>query len=179
MGEEILPLKIQFGIRTVPLQSYSWHVSSRNMFPTIRNLQIRVHVYRPRHCCGDWLTFGCFVPMIADHDLVTKRYTIMDAEVSTHTFLTMIIEESVCCFKSCEPLLFWCNYSYVVHAEYILTSTEQCTWAIISPKEFKSWVTRISFALLYGKKELSAVKYFAICSYNLLLSGFWMLWSWF
>ena len=41
------------------------------MFPTIRNLQIRVHVYRPRHCCGDWLTFGCFVPMIADHDLVT------------------------------------------------------------------------------------------------------------
>ena len=49
------------------------HVSSRNMFPTIRNLQIRVHVYRPRHCCGDWLTFGCFAPMIADHDLVTKR----------------------------------------------------------------------------------------------------------
>jgi hypothetical protein len=28
-----------------------------------RNLQIRVHVYLPRHCCGDWLTFGCFVPM--------------------------------------------------------------------------------------------------------------------
>jgi hypothetical protein len=25
----------------------SMHVSSRNMFPTIRNLQIRVHVYRP------------------------------------------------------------------------------------------------------------------------------------
>jgi hypothetical protein len=49
------------------------HISSRNMFLTIRNLQIRVHVYRPRHCCGDWLTFGCFVPMIADHDLVTKR----------------------------------------------------------------------------------------------------------
>jgi hypothetical protein len=22
------------------------------MFPTIRNLQIRVHVYRPRHYCG-------------------------------------------------------------------------------------------------------------------------------
>jgi hypothetical protein len=35
---------------------------------------------------------------------------------------------------------------------------------MISPKEFKSWVTRISFALLYGKTELSAVKYFAICS---------------
>jgi hypothetical protein len=26
------------------------HVSSRNMFPSTRNLQIRVHVYRPRHC---------------------------------------------------------------------------------------------------------------------------------
>jgi hypothetical protein len=32
------------------------HVSSRNMFPITRNLQIRVHVYRPRHYCGDWLT---------------------------------------------------------------------------------------------------------------------------
>jgi hypothetical protein len=49
------------------------HVSSRNMFPTTRNLQIHVHVYRPRHCCGDWLTFGCFFPMIAYHDLVKKR----------------------------------------------------------------------------------------------------------
>jgi hypothetical protein len=29
----------------------------------------------------------------------------MDAEVSTHTFLSMIIEESVCC-KSCEPFFF-------------------------------------------------------------------------
>jgi hypothetical protein len=37
--------------------------------------------------------------------------------VSTHTFLTMIIEESVC-FMSCEPI-FFCNYSYVVHTEYI------------------------------------------------------------
>ena len=41
------------------------HVSSRNMFPTTRNMQICVHVYQPRHCCGDWLTFGCFVTMIA------------------------------------------------------------------------------------------------------------------
>ena len=29
----------------------------------------------------------------------------MDAEVGTHTFLTMIIEESVC-FMSCEPIFF-------------------------------------------------------------------------
>jgi hypothetical protein len=38
------------------------------------------------------------------------------------------------------------------------SSTEPWAWAIISPKEFKSWVTCISFALLYGKTELSAVK---------------------
>ena len=41
----------------------------------------------------------------------------MDAEVSTHTFLIMIIEESVC-FMSSEPI-FFCSYSYVVHTEYI------------------------------------------------------------
>jgi hypothetical protein len=44
----------------------------------------------------------------------------MDAEVSTHTFLTMIIEESVR-FMLCEPI-FFCNYSYVVHTEYIFIS---------------------------------------------------------
>jgi hypothetical protein len=44
----------------------------------------------------------------------------MDAEVSTHTFLTMIIEESVC-FMSGEPI-FICNYSLVVHTEYIFIS---------------------------------------------------------
>ena len=58
--------------------------------------------------------------------------------------------------------LFLCG----THGIYIVffSSIEQCAWAIISPKEFKSWVTCISFALLYGKTELSAVKYFATCS---------------
>ena len=74
----------------------------------------------------------------------------MDAEVSTHTFLTMIIEESVC-FMSCEPFfcvqLFLCGTHRIYI--YIFSSTEHCAWAKISPKEFKSWVTRISFALLY------------------------------
>jgi hypothetical protein len=56
------------------------HVSSRTMFPTTRNLQIRVHVYRPRHYCGDWLIFGCFVPMIADHNLVKKSFGPMIAD---------------------------------------------------------------------------------------------------
>jgi hypothetical protein len=44
-----------------------------------------------------------FGPMIAGHDLVRA---IMDAEVSTHIFLTMIIEEYVC-FMSCEPFFFF------------------------------------------------------------------------
>ena len=56
------------------------YVSSRNMFLTIRNLQIRVHVYRLRHYCGDWLTFGCFVPMITDHNLVKKSFGPMIAD---------------------------------------------------------------------------------------------------
>jgi len=71
----------------------------------------------------------------------------MDAEVSTHTFQTMIIEESVC-FMSCEPI-FFCNYSYVVHTEYIFISIfifHSGIRAIISMKEFKSWVTCISFS---------------------------------
>jgi hypothetical protein len=46
-------------------------------------------------------------------------------------------------------------------------STEQCTWAIISPKEFKSWVTRISFALLYGKNRIICCQIFC----NLLLKS--------
>ena len=50
------------------------HVLSQNMFPTARNLQIHVHVYRPLHYCGDWLTIGCFVLMIADHNLVMKSF---------------------------------------------------------------------------------------------------------
>jgi hypothetical protein len=145
----------------------------------------------------------------------------MDAEVSTHTFLTLIIEESVS-FMSCEPILFFCNYSYVVLSFFLrvwtavllcrrtpayygrivvktlytpaptkscaafknvrihrcvqkyaymytriyifFLSTEHCARAIISPKEFQSCVRCISFALLYWKTELSAVKYFAIYS---------------
>jgi hypothetical protein len=73
--KEIFPWKfnLEYGGTFIKL---FMHVSSRNkyMFPTIRNLQIRVHVYRPRHYCGDWLTFSCFVPMIADHNLVKKSF---------------------------------------------------------------------------------------------------------
>jgi hypothetical protein len=43
-------------------------------------------------------------------------------------------------------------------------STNRTHRYTISPKEFKSWVTCISFALLLWRTELSAVRYFAICS---------------
>jgi hypothetical protein len=144
------------------------HVSSRNMFPTTRNLQKRVHVYRPRHCYGDFRLFcsdDCRSwpreEKINNHGSRGKHAHIPDNDYW-----------GICLFHVVWTNCF-CNYSYVVHTECIyiyiyiyiyISSTEQCTWAIISPKQFKSWVTRISFALLYGKKEFSAVKYFAICS---------------
>jgi hypothetical protein len=54
--------------------------------------------------------------------------------------------------RSIGNTFFW---PYVVHTEYIFIffikfTTEHCALPIISPKEFKSWVTYISFALLYG-----------------------------
>ena len=141
-------------------------VSSRNMFPTARNLQIRVHVYRPRHCCGDWLTFGCFVPMIADHGLVKTsfgRSWPREEKINNHgcwgkhAHIPDNEYWGICLFHVMWTNFCCCNYSYVVHTEYIFyffSSTEHCAWAIISPKEFKSWVTHISFALLYRKTDI-------------------------
>jgi hypothetical protein len=112
----------------------------------------------------------------------------------------------ICLFHVVWTIIFFCNYSYVVHTKrYKCTRIcrfpvvgnifrfETCMnslvkippysklkfqgkfvftqnwcnitlYTIISPKEFKSWVTRISLVLLSEKTELSAVKYFAICS---------------
>jgi hypothetical protein len=92
------------------------HVSSWNMFPTIRNLQIHVHVYYPRHCCGDWLTFGCFVPMwprdekINNHGCWGRHAHIPDNDYW-----------GICLFHVVWTIFFLCNYSYVVHTEYIFT----------------------------------------------------------
>jgi hypothetical protein len=79
LGEENVSLKIHLKYGATFTKLFM-HVSSRNMFPTTRNLQIRVHVFRPRHYCGDLLTFGCFVPMIADHYLVKKSVGPMIAD---------------------------------------------------------------------------------------------------
>jgi hypothetical protein len=156
------------------------HVSSRNMFPTTRNLQIRVHVYRPRHYCGGWLlsvVLFRWLPIItltlkirSKADFKSKSQNIWQQIIlfsstvmqmicawhniwnhgcwGKHAYIPDNDYRGICLFHVVWTI-FFCNYSYVVHTEYIFTSTEQCTWAIISSKEFKSWVTRISFALLY------------------------------
>jgi hypothetical protein len=45
LGEENFPLKIHLEYGGTFIKLFM-HVSSRNMFPTTRNLQIRVHVFR-------------------------------------------------------------------------------------------------------------------------------------
>jgi hypothetical protein len=45
--------------------------------------------------------------------------------------------------------------------EYIFfSSTEHCAWAIISSKEFKSWVTRISFAFTVRENRMICCQIF-------------------
>ena len=78
----------------------------------------------------------------------------------------MIIEESVH-LMLCEPFfflvqLFLCGthriYFYL-HPTF-LSSTEQCAWAIISLKEFKSWVTCISFAFAVWENRIICCQIF-------------------
>jgi positive regulator of sigma E activity len=68
-----------------------------------------------------------FCSTIADHDLVKKIKTIMDAEVSTHKFVTMMIEESVC-FMSCELIYF---LQLFLHTEYIFIFFINCGFFFI------------------------------------------------
>jgi hypothetical protein len=51
----------------------------------------------------------------------------------------------ICLFHVVWTNYFFCNYSCGTHGiyYYFFSSTEHCAWAIISPKEIKSWVTRI------------------------------------
>ena len=147
------------------------HVSSRNMLPTIRNLQIRVHVYRPpllwkliNFClfCSDNCRSWPRDEKINNHGCWGKHAHIPDNDywgislfhVVWTIFFFFLVQLFLC---GTHGIYFYLHLTF-------FSSTEQCEWAIISPKEFKSWVTCISFALLYGKTELSAVKYFAICS---------------
>ena len=147
------------------------HVSSQNMFPSIRNLQIRVHVYRPRHCCGDWLTFGWFVPMIVDHDSRDEKINNHGCW-GKHANIPDNDYWGICLFHVMWTILFLVQlFLCGTHGIYFylhptfFSSTEQCAWAIISPKKSSNLGSR-AYHLHYctGKTELSAVKYFAICS---------------
>jgi hypothetical protein len=150
------------------------HVSSRNMFPTNRNLQICVHVYRP---CHYWLSVVLFqwLPITTswkkfwsnDCRSWPREETINNHGCwGKHAHIPDNDYWGICLFH-----VVWTNFILQLflcgtHGIYIFcfSSTEHCAWAIISSKEFKYCVTRISFALLYCKTELSAVKYYAICS---------------
>ena len=55
--------------------------------------------------------------------------------------------------------LFLCG-THGIYIYIFFSSTEHCAWAIISPKEFKSCVTCISFALLYWKTEFICCQIF-------------------
>ena len=125
-----------------------------------------VCIYRPRHCCGlinfrlfcsdDCRSWPC-EEKINNHGCWGKHSHIPDNDYWVICLFHVVWTNFF--------LLMW--YTLNIHFLYIFfssSSTEQCTSAIISPKEFTSWVTHISFALLSGKTELSAVKYFAICS---------------
>jgi hypothetical protein len=87
------------------------------------HLQIHVHVYRPHHCCGDWLTFGCFVPMIVDHDLMKKSFGPMIANHGCwgkHAHIPDNDYWGICLFHVVWTNFFYCNYSYVVHTNIFL-----------------------------------------------------------
>jgi hypothetical protein len=59
----------------------------------------------------------------------------MDAEVSTHTFLTLIIEESVC-FMSCEP--------FFLLVQLFLCGTHGMYFLLASVIFFINWIVRMS-----------------------------------
>jgi hypothetical protein len=138
------------------------HVSSRNMFPTCACLSPSPLLWRLinfRLFCSNDCRWWPRDEKINNHGCWGKHAHIPDNNYW-----------GICLFDVVWTIflvqLFLCGthgiYFYL-HPTFFL-STEQCAWAIISLKEFKSWVTRISFALLYAKTELSAVKYFVICS---------------
>jgi hypothetical protein len=120
-------------------------------FPTTRNLQIHVHVYGPRHCCGDWINFRLFCSDDCRSWSREEKSHLNNhgCFVNTpHTFLTMIIEESVC-FMSCESIFlaiiyerqiswnFWIKYFHLI-CHLILTKINSITLKIRSKADFKS-----------------------------------------
>jgi hypothetical protein len=74
----------------------------------------------------------------------------------------------ICLFHVVWTIFFLCAMWYTRNIFLLASDIFFINWTVRMgdnlPKRVKSWVTRISFALLYEKTELSAYKYFAICS---------------
>ena len=89
----------------------------------------------------------------------------MDAEVSTHTFLKVIIEESIC-FISGEPIFFLQLFLCGTHGLYFYLFF--INWTVYMSDNLPERVQILGHAhiicITVGMSEFSAVKYFAICS---------------
>ena len=143
------------------------HVSSRNMFPTIRNLQIRVHVYRPSPLLWRLINFRLFCSDDCRSWPRVEKINNHECWVSTHTFLTMIIEESVC-FMSCKPFFFgaiifmW--YTRNIFLFFLINWTLCIGDNLPERVQILGHAHIICITVPYGTTEIFAVKYFAICS---------------
>jgi hypothetical protein len=100
------------------------HVSSRNMFPTTRNLQIRVHGYRPHHLFGEIIAHAhCSVDekkniyifhvyhirIIAKKKLVHTTWNKTDSSIIIvrNVYISITVRENriICCQIFCDLLL--------------------------------------------------------------------------
>ena len=146
------------------------HVSSQNMFPTTRNLYACLssspllwRLINFRLFCSNDCRSWPREEKINNHGCWGKHAHIPDNDY----------------WGICQFHVVWTNFFAIILTcmwytqniytpLYFCSSTEHCAWATISPKEFKSWVTCISFALLYGKNNYllsnTFLLYFAICS---------------
>ena len=92
----------------------------------------------------------------------------MDVEVSTtHSWQWLLRNLSVSCRVNqffFAIILMW----YTRNIYNFFSSTEHCAWAIISPKEFKSCVTRISFAFNVLENRIICCQIFFQRIFNVL-----------
>ena len=117
-----------------------------------------MHVYRPRHYCGDWLTFGCFVLMITDHNLLWRKVLVRWLPIMTswrkdkqswmlrsariHSWQWLLRNLSVSCRVN--QFFFFCNYSYVVFSFFLQVWT-----AVLLCRRTPAYYGRIVVKTLY------------------------------
>ena len=121
------------------------HVSSRNMFPTIRNLQIRVHVYCPRLS----VVLFRWLPIMTLWRKDKQSWMLRQAR--THSWQWLMRNLSVSCrvnhFFVCAIFLMWYTLNIFLLASDIFFINWTVRMSDNLPKRVKSWVTRISFTV--------------------------------